>query len=132
MKDAEPNPYESPAATEIAAAKPVHVQKFRWRIIPVTLLLIYSIGLVVGATASSLFVLLVLMRRSEQPGEPRVSPWHLLCANGVLMVIGSLLIYTATSLWSARWRAAGFTFASAVLLAIAAWCTASFLGIRGL
>jgi hypothetical protein len=132
MKDVEPNPYESPTIAEVLAANATGRRKFRWRIIPVTLLLIYGVGLAVGATASSLFALLALLRLSELPWEPRVSPWYFLFADGVAIVIGILLISTATSLWKARWRAAGFTFASAVLLGLAAWSTASFLGIRGL
>ena len=47
MNDGEPNPYESPTAAEIPAAKPIQRKRFRWRIIPVTLLLIYGVGTVV-------------------------------------------------------------------------------------
>ncbi len=132
MNDGEPNPYESPTAAEIPAAKPIQRKRFRWRIIPVTLLLIYGVGTVVSTLPATVGFAFLLLKHPEYAESGRPYLWQVFCSCGLAMFTGVLLIFTAMNLWRGRWRVAGFTFASTVLLGLAAWCAATFFGIMGL
>lgn len=112
------NPYQSPAVVEVAPAQEPSGKAFRWRIIPVTLLLIYGGCVVLGTALVTVSGALRIARHSDY-AEYGIgpTPWELsgFCATG--LGCGVLLILSAVSLWRTRWWIAGLAFALAVLSA---------------
>jgi hypothetical protein len=122
MKCDEPNPYQSPTIAEVATAKAIRRQKSRWRIIPVILLLIYGICMVVaGAAATVSYAILAIRHGDFAEFWLGTHFWPVLCFSGLSMSSGVLLIFTAMSLWKARWSLAGCAFAFAVVFGFVAW-----------
>ncbi len=109
------NPYASPAAE---APPPADVKKrFRWRVIPVTLLCVFGAPSLV---AMAVVFGLELWWRLKNPDalELGVGPTAPMLVGDLFAVIAAALsLLTARRLWQGRWWAAGVAFSAAVLLA---------------
>jgi hypothetical protein len=131
----EANPYRSPMAairqSEAAVTTPAAVQRrFRWRVVPVTLLYMYGGGLVLVGLESLGLMLWFTLARGE--GSPlRRGNWLttacMLAVGPAMFATGLLFLFAGRNLWQARWRRGIVATLLAITIcagagAIAVWC----------
>lgn len=111
---AEPNPYASPAA-ELPLAGDAR-KRFRWRVIPVTLLCIFG-GLGLVARVMILGNNVLWRIRNPDAADLGVGPTvPMLVGDLFALVAVGLWLLTAIRLWQGRWWSAAAAFSAAVFL----------------
>ena len=114
MKDrsSELNPYASPSAEapEVAEVK----KRFRWRVIPVTILYVFGAPSLVASVAMLGMSVWWRFSRSDAVGSAPNGPMLVGMLCGV--IASGLFLLTAFRLQRGRWWSAGLAFSVAVLL----------------
>jgi hypothetical protein len=107
----ETNPYRSPVTAtrpvEVAVPSPSVRRRFRWRVIPVTLLYLYGGGVIAGGLGI-VFATLCLAVFGGDRFQSRIGLGGaavcvcLICPGAI--ALGCLFLFAGRSLWQGRWR----------------------------
>lgn len=111
----EHNPYAAPLASLDFVEEETEHRRFRWRVVPVTVLYVWGGSLLFVAVLSTVHMLAWLLVRVHR-GEVAPIPWAVGIVSGATIVacLGSGLVLSGRSVWKSHWLRGGIGTAASV------------------